>query len=72
MAARCQVAGCCCHSGRPYLPESYRLAPPSPCAVASRGLLLQLQLGEEVPTVVSGDEFRLRQVLLNLLFNAVT
>ncbi|HEY5996418.1 MAG TPA: ATP-binding protein, partial [Candidatus Deferrimicrobiaceae bacterium] len=40
-------------------------------AAAERGLALSVEVGEEVPDRVTGDPLRLRQVLSNLLGNAV-
>ena len=37
----------------------------------SKGLAVSCSIADGVPTIVSGDPFRLRQVLLNLLCNAV-
>ncbi|MBX7224155.1 MAG: response regulator, partial [Blastocatellia bacterium] len=37
----------------------------------AKGLLLLVSIGPEVPAVVSGDEGKLRQVLLNLMGNAI-
>ncbi|CAI7881848.1 unnamed protein product, partial [Closterium sp. NIES-54] len=36
-----------------------------------KGLYLELEIGEEVPSVVMGDPVRLRQVLLNLISNSI-
>jgi len=38
---------------------------------AARGLALRLRIDESVPAVVVGDELRLRQVLVNLINNAI-
>lgn len=37
----------------------------------SKGIALRLDMGNEVPTFLTGDATRLRQVLLNLLANAI-
>jgi PAS domain S-box-containing protein len=40
-------------------------------AAANKRLVVSVRMGEDIPPFVSGDESRLRQVLLNLLNNAV-
>ena len=38
---------------------------------AAKGLEMRLEISSEVPTYARGDQQRIRQVLLNLLYNAV-
>jgi CheY-like chemotaxis protein len=40
-------------------------------AAKAKGLGLQVTVGEEVPTALLGDEIRLRQILVNLVGNAI-
>lgn len=53
---------------RPLLNQLVQLVKPE---VEKKQLTIHHRVSEEIPELVCGDELRLRQVLLNLLFNAV-